>query len=41
MERITGYEVQVEPKLPDQVRFPLPPATVKSERSFVPYPKLR
>lgn len=35
---ITGYEVNVEPKLPAQVRFPIGPENIRSERPFVPYP---
>lgn len=35
---ITGYEVNVEPKLPAQVRFPIALDNVKSERPFAPYP---
>ncbi len=38
MDIITGYEVVEEPKLPNQVRFPIDPGTVKSERPFAPYP---
>jgi feruloyl esterase len=35
---ITGYEITTEPKLPDQVQFPINPQSVKSVRPFAPYP---
>lgn len=37
-QEIRGFEVKVEPKLPDQVRFPIAPEAVKGERSFLPHP---
>ncbi len=35
---LTGYELNTEPKYPDQVRYPLDAANLKTERPFVPYP---
>jgi hypothetical protein len=37
-EVLTGFEVHTEPKLPEQVRFPIDPQLVKTVRPFVPYP---
>jgi feruloyl esterase len=36
---IEGHEVRVEPKLPDQVRFPIDPKNVSTTRPFLPYPE--
>jgi len=38
MDIIAGYEVSEEPKLPNQVRFPIDPSAIKSERPFALYP---
>jgi feruloyl esterase len=39
MDVVEGTEVQSEPKLPDQIRFPIDAANIRTVRPFAPFPE--